>query len=154
MTELLWCWRRLLRVPWTARKLGEFLFQCQIFLPFLAVHGVLKARILKWFAIPFSSGPCFVRTLHHDPSNLGGPTALSASPISSSLWTPNPVISRGLARVTWPVCTSAWLPSGSSQQPCCDRPQNSHQAENSLTWSQGPSPAQVRPGARGKLKDV
>ena len=22
-----------------------------------AVHGVLKARILKWFAIPFSSGP-------------------------------------------------------------------------------------------------
>ena len=23
------------------------------------VHAVLKARILKWFAIPFSSGPCF-----------------------------------------------------------------------------------------------
>ena len=23
-----------------------------------AVHGVLKARILNWFAIPFSSGPC------------------------------------------------------------------------------------------------
>ena len=32
------------------------------------VLGVLKARILKWFAIPFSSGPRFVRTLHHDPS--------------------------------------------------------------------------------------
>ena len=28
-----------------------------IFLPFHTVHGVLKARILKWFAIPFSSGP-------------------------------------------------------------------------------------------------
>ena len=27
-----------------------------------------------WFAIPFSSGPCFVKTLHHDPSFLGGPT--------------------------------------------------------------------------------
>ena len=40
---------------------------------FHAVHGVLKARILKWFAIPFSSGPHFVRTLHHDPSILGGP---------------------------------------------------------------------------------
>ena len=40
-------------------------------LPFHPVHGVLKARILKWFAIPFSSGPCFVRTLHHDPSVLG-----------------------------------------------------------------------------------
>ena len=38
------------------------------------VHGVLKARILKWFAIPFCSGPHFVRTLHHDPSVLGGPT--------------------------------------------------------------------------------
>ena len=24
-------------------------------LPFHTVHGVLKARILKWFAIPFSS---------------------------------------------------------------------------------------------------
>ena len=27
-----------------------------------------KARILKWFATPFSSGPHFVRTLHHDMS--------------------------------------------------------------------------------------
>ena len=32
---------------------------------FHTVHGVLVARILKWFAIPFSSGPCSVRTLHH-----------------------------------------------------------------------------------------
>ena len=41
-----------------------------IFLPFHAVNGVLKARIWKWFAIPFSSGPRFVRTLHHDLSAL------------------------------------------------------------------------------------
>ena len=47
---------------------GEFMFQCPIFLPFHIVHGVLKARILKWFAIPFSNGPHFVRTLHPDPS--------------------------------------------------------------------------------------
>ena len=53
---------------------GEFLFQCPIFLPFHTVHGVLKARILKWFVIPFSSGARFVRTLHHDPCILGGPT--------------------------------------------------------------------------------
>ena len=53
---------------------GEFIFQCHIFLPFHTVHGVLKARILKWFAIPFSSEPRFVRTLYHDPSVLGGPT--------------------------------------------------------------------------------
>ena len=40
----------------------EFVFQYPIILPFHTVHGVLKARMLKWFAIPFSSGPRFVRT--------------------------------------------------------------------------------------------
>ena len=35
---------------------------------------ILKVRILKWFAIPFSRGRCFVRILHHDTSILGGPT--------------------------------------------------------------------------------
>ena len=39
-----------------------------ISLPFHIVHGVLKARMVKWSAIPFSSGPRFVRTLHRDPS--------------------------------------------------------------------------------------
>ena len=42
--------------------------------PFHTAHGILKAIRLKWFAIPFSTGPCFVRTLYHDPSILGGPT--------------------------------------------------------------------------------
>ena len=51
---------------------GEFIFQCLILLPFHTVHEVLKARILKRFAIPFSSGPHFVRTLHHKLSILGG----------------------------------------------------------------------------------
>ena len=40
----------------------------------ICLHGVLKARIVKWFAIPFSSGPHSVRPLHHDPPVLGGPT--------------------------------------------------------------------------------
>ena len=53
---------------------GELLFQCPIILLFHAVHGVLKARILKWFSIPFSSESHIVRALHHDPSVLGGPT--------------------------------------------------------------------------------
>ena len=54
---------------------GEFIFQCHIFLPFhTTVYEVLKARILKWFAIPSSSGPHFAKTLHHDLSILGGPT--------------------------------------------------------------------------------
>ena len=37
------------------------------------IHGVLKTRMLKWFSIPFSRGPCLVRTLHH----LGGPYIVS-----------------------------------------------------------------------------
>ena len=37
-------------------------------LSFHTVHGVLKARILKWFAIPFPSGPHSVR-----PVGLGWP---------------------------------------------------------------------------------
>ena len=53
---------------------GEFIFQCHIFLPCHTVHGVLRARIWKWFAIHFSSGPHFVRTLQHDLSILDGPT--------------------------------------------------------------------------------
>ena len=36
-------------------------------------HRVLKARILKWFAITFSSGAHSIGTLHHDPPILGGP---------------------------------------------------------------------------------
>ena len=61
---------------WAPNYLGSssFSVQCNIFLPFHTVHGVLKTRIPKWFAIPFSSGPQFVRTPPHDPSILGGPT--------------------------------------------------------------------------------
>ena len=50
----------------------EFIFQCHIFLPFHTVLGILKASMLKWFAILCYSGSGFVRTLHHDPSILGG----------------------------------------------------------------------------------
>ena len=53
---------------------GEFLLQNLIILHFHTVHGVLKARILKWFVIPFSSGIHYIKPLHHDPSILGGPT--------------------------------------------------------------------------------
>ena len=42
-----------------------------------AVHGVLKARILKWLAIPFSSGPHCVRPLHHGPPILGCPAGMA-----------------------------------------------------------------------------
>ena len=45
---------------WTPTDLASS-SQCPIFLPFHTVHGVLKAKILKWFAISFSSGPHFVK---------------------------------------------------------------------------------------------
>ena len=56
---------------------GEFLFQYPIILPFHTVHGVLKARILKRFAIPFSSGPHSVRSLHLDLPVLGCPMGMA-----------------------------------------------------------------------------
>ena len=52
---------------------GGLIIQCHTFLPFHTVYGVLEAGILEWFAIFSSSGPHFVRTLHYDPSILGGP---------------------------------------------------------------------------------
>ena len=64
---------------------GEFIFQFPIYLPFHTVHGVLKTRILKWFASPFSSGPCFVRTLHHNPSILS-PLYVNYSSVLKKRW--------------------------------------------------------------------
>ena len=49
-------------VYWAPTNLGNSFFSVIIFLPFHTVYGLLKTRILKWFAIPFSSGPHFVRT--------------------------------------------------------------------------------------------
>ena len=51
---------------------GEFLFQYSINFPIPTVHGALKARILKWFAIPFSSGPHSQTSLPW-PGRLGWP---------------------------------------------------------------------------------
>ena len=58
---------------WTPTYLGSSSFSVLSFC-LHTVLGVLKARILKCFVTPCSSGPCFVRSLHHDPSFLGGPT--------------------------------------------------------------------------------
>ena len=53
---------------------GGLIFQCHIFSSFYTVHEILRARILGWLDIPFSSRSHFVRTLCYDPSVLGGPT--------------------------------------------------------------------------------
>ena len=52
---------------WASQHCGA-----QLVMKCLPSIGCLKARIPKWFVVPFSSGPCFVRTLRHDPSILGG----------------------------------------------------------------------------------
>ena len=56
---------------WVPTNLGNSSFSVPIFLPFHTVHGVLKARILKWFAIPFFNGPCFVRDVNESICYLG-----------------------------------------------------------------------------------
>ena len=58
---------------------GGLIFWCHIFLPFHMVHSVLQTIITKWFAIYFSSGPHFARTLHSDPYILGGPAHMAHS---------------------------------------------------------------------------
>ena len=55
-------------IPTKYQKLRQFHFLTTFLFSFHTVHGVLKARILKWFAIPFYNGPHSVRPLHHDPS--------------------------------------------------------------------------------------
>ena len=60
---------------WAPTDLRSSSFSVLSFCLFIWFMGFLKARILeKWFAIPFSSGPRFVITLHYDPSVLGVPT--------------------------------------------------------------------------------
>ena len=47
---------------WALTNQGRSSFSVQSFcLLWKGIHEVLKARILNWFAIPFSSGPRFVR---------------------------------------------------------------------------------------------
>ena len=50
---------------WTRPNLGGFIIQCHIFFPFRTAHEVLKARMLKWFAISFSNGPSELSTMTH-----------------------------------------------------------------------------------------
>ena len=57
---------------WAPPTWGVHLSVSYLFAFSYCLWGSLKARILKWFAIPFSSGPHLVRTLLYDPSILGG----------------------------------------------------------------------------------
>ena len=52
---------------------GEFLFRCPIYSPFPTVHGALKARMLKWSAIPFLQWTTFCQDSPPWPVRLGWP---------------------------------------------------------------------------------
>ena len=51
---------------WAPTNLGSSSFSVLYLFAFSYFHRVLKERILTWFAIPFFSGPHFLRTLHHE----------------------------------------------------------------------------------------
>jgi len=57
---------------WVPTNLGVSSFSVLSFCFFMLFMGFVRQEY--WFAIPFSSGPRFVRTLHHDLSIFGGPT--------------------------------------------------------------------------------
>ena len=62
----LWCWKRLLRVPWTARKLNQSILKesesetrsvmSDSATPWTEIHGILQASILEWVTFLFSRG--------------------------------------------------------------------------------------------------
>ena len=75
-------------VYWAPTDLGNFIFQCPIFLPFDTVHVVLKATMQKGFAIPFSSGPCFCQNSPHWSVHLAWPYTQGFVLLLSQLWQP------------------------------------------------------------------
>ena len=59
---------------------GEFIFQCPTFLPFHTVHGVLKARILKWFPKHLK------KTWYHTLTNFKMQSEEDRQNISQCIW--------------------------------------------------------------------
>ena len=57
---------------WTPTDLGHLSFSVLSFCLFIWFMGFSRQEY--WSGLPFSSGPCFVRTLYHNPSVLGAPT--------------------------------------------------------------------------------
>ena len=57
---------------WAPTDLGSPSFSVLSFCLFILFTGFSRQEY--WGGLPFSSGPRFVRTFHHDPSVLGGPT--------------------------------------------------------------------------------
>ena len=64
-----------LKAYWTPTNLGNSSSSAIYFCLFITVHGVLESRILEWFSIPFSSGPCDNHVSIRNPIPI--PTPLS-----------------------------------------------------------------------------
>ena len=56
---------------------GEFPFQYPIIFAFSYCSWGSQGKNMKWFTIPFSSGPHSFRPLHHDPPILGCPAGMA-----------------------------------------------------------------------------
>ena len=66
---------------------GEFPFQYPIIFAFSYCSWGSQGKNMKWFTIPFSSGPHSFRPLHHDPPILDDPSRHGLVSLSSTrLW--------------------------------------------------------------------
>ena len=56
----LWCWRRLLRVPWTARRSNQSILKIR---PGISLEGVMLKLKLQYFGHPMRRGDSLEKTL-------------------------------------------------------------------------------------------
>ena len=56
----LWCWRRLLRVPWTARRSNQFILKI---IPGCSLEGLMLKLKLKYFGLLMRRVDSFEKTL-------------------------------------------------------------------------------------------
>ena len=93
--------------------LSQHHLSVSIFLPFHTVHWVLKARILKWFAIPFSSGPHSVRSSKKkESSRKTSICALLTMPKTLTVWVTinyGKFWNRWEYQTTWPASWETYM---------------------------------------------
>ena len=85
---------------------GRLVFQCHVFLPFHTVHGVLKARILKWTmfrqAWLVGTHPSVAARTHRTSWHTGCPTACPLECVN----------------LLWPLGIGQHAAQGPGQRPC------------------------------------
>ena len=57
----LWCWRRLLRVPWTARRSNQSMLK--VFIPGCSLEGLMLKLKLQYFGHLMRSADSFEKTM-------------------------------------------------------------------------------------------